>query len=324
MLYLFNLQIIPTFALTHKHLYLRIHPMKVFARLITIIAAIAISSTAANAQLLWRISGHNTAKDSYIIGTHHLAPVSILDSIAGWHEALSNCDAVYGEIDKNELTSQATQQLIMAAAIAPADSTINHLYTPEQIDSIDNFLLNISNGLLSIKYLAHMKPAFINTQASLLLSLNEMPDFNQQQQLDSYIQQSAINMGKSIGAFETAKQQTDILFNYPIAIQADEFMETVRYGDSAAKLSKRITEAYFAQDLDALYTISLEPTLRFDPQSQARLVDNRNKAWVKTIADVIADKSIIVCVGALHLPGDNGLINLLRNQGYTVTPVTKP
>ncbi|MEE0974926.1 MAG: TraB/GumN family protein, partial [Muribaculaceae bacterium] len=68
----------------------------------------------------------------------------------------------------------------------------------------------------------------------------------------------------------------------------------------------------------------LDPALGFDPQSQARLVDNRNKAWVNTITDIIADKSTIVCVGALHLPGDNGLINLLRGQGYTVTPITKP
>lgn len=298
--------------------------MNAFARFLAIIAVIAISSSATNAQLLWRISGPNTAKDSYIIGTHHLAPIGILDSIAGWNEALNMCDAVYGEINKDEMASQTTQRLMLSAAIAPADSTINHIYTPQQIDSIDNFLSDISNGLLSISYLSHMKPAFINTQASMLLSMKEMPDFNQHQQLDSYIQQLAINMGKSIGAFESARQQIDILFNYPISIQADELMETVRFSDTAVKLSKKISEAYLAQDLDALHEISLDPTLGFDPHSQARLVDNRNKAWVNTITDIIADKSTIVCVGALHLPGDNGLINLLRCQGYTVTPITKP
>jgi len=297
--------------------------MNSISQFICVIALSIATIFNAKAQLLWKVSKPDVEKASYLIGTHHLAPINILDSIQGWNDALNNCDIVFGEVDKDSLTSPASQQMMLSAAIAPADSSIYQLYTPLQIDSINTFLIDVSNGIMSVNTFANFKPAFINTQVSLLLAMKAMPQYNPQQQLDIHIQQQAINHGKTVAAFETAKQQIDLLFNYPIEQQAQELLSTMRNEAHLVDFSKQLASAYLTQNLDSVHRLSLHPTLGTDPESQARLIDNRNKTWVNTLLNILPQKSVIVCVGALHLPGNNGLIKLLRNQGYIVTPITK-
>ncbi len=51
------------------------------------------------------------------------------------------------------------------------------------------------------------------------------------------------------------------------------------------------------------------------------LLYQRNRNWVAKLKDLMPAKSLLVAVGAGHLPGDKGVINLLRKAGYTVTPI---
>ena len=66
--------------------------------------SIAVCSFAINAQLLWKVSGNGLEKPSFLFGTHHVAPASMIDSIAGFDEAINTCDVVYGEVVKSDLT----------------------------------------------------------------------------------------------------------------------------------------------------------------------------------------------------------------------------
>ena len=63
---------------------------------------VLFAAIGSNAQVFYKVSGSNIKGDSYVMGTHHLAPVSILDSIEGFENALKSVDAVYGEIDQSE------------------------------------------------------------------------------------------------------------------------------------------------------------------------------------------------------------------------------
>ena len=62
------------------------------------IAAIAMALSS-QAQLLWKVTGGDSKGDSYVFGTHHIAPVAILDSIQGFADALNSVSTVYGELD---------------------------------------------------------------------------------------------------------------------------------------------------------------------------------------------------------------------------------
>ena len=69
----------------------------------------------ANAQLLWKVSGNGLNQPSYIIGTHHLAPFSIMDSIAGLQKAMKETQQVYGELKMSEMQSPVTMQKMQQA-----------------------------------------------------------------------------------------------------------------------------------------------------------------------------------------------------------------
>ena len=94
--------------------------------------AVMMLALASQAQLLWKVSGNGLARPSYIMGTYHFAPATMMEKIPGMNQALEGCDVVVGEIDKEEMTSQETQMKMGMAMVAPADSTLDMLFTPEE------------------------------------------------------------------------------------------------------------------------------------------------------------------------------------------------
>lgn len=286
---------------------------------IIFMAVIAIVSC--NAQILWEVSGNGLSKPSYIMGTHHIAPISIIDSIDGFNEAINRCDVLYGEVSKEEMNSMETQQKAMQLSIAPADSTLDKIFTPAQFDSIDNVLKKYTAGMASLQQLVMLKPTLVATQLAVMQSLKAFPDFNPQQQLDSNVQSLADSLGKELGAFETVDFQLNLLYGQPIAEQAKELLIAVRHDDELESFSHKLANAYKSQNLDLMYEYMNDPILGFDDASKKRLVDDRNQRWVETLVELMPQKSIFVCVGAGHLPGESGLLNLLQQKGYTISPV---
>ena len=86
----------------------------------------------ANAQLLWKISGNGLEKPSYILGTHHLAPLSIKDSIAGLPEAVDGTSQVYGEVVMSEAMSPEFMQTMQQNMMMAGDTAPSILFPPQQ------------------------------------------------------------------------------------------------------------------------------------------------------------------------------------------------
>ena len=93
----------------------------------------------ANAQLLWKVSGNGLNQPSYIIGTHHLAPFSIMDSIAGLKKAMNETQQVYGEIKMSEMQSPATMEKMQKAMMIESDTTLNSLLSPKDFETANKF-----------------------------------------------------------------------------------------------------------------------------------------------------------------------------------------
>ena len=89
----------------------------------------------ANAQLLWKVSGNGLNQPSYIIGTHHLAPFSIMDSIAGLKKAMNETQQVYGEMKMSEMQSPATMEKMQKAMMIESDTTLNSLLSPKDFET---------------------------------------------------------------------------------------------------------------------------------------------------------------------------------------------
>lgn len=284
--------------------------------LVTLFAAIG-----SNAQVLYKVSGNNIKGDSYVMGTHHLAPISILDSIEGFNSAITGVDAIYGEIEQSEMNSPATQQKMMTVAMAPADSTLSKIFTKEQYDSIDNVIKKYSGGQASLNMLEAMSPAIVTQQIALLMNMQAIPGFNPMQQLDTQVQAIGMQAGKEVNGFETVDFQLNLLFGKPISEQAQDLLETIRKESKLASFSVELYEAYMNQEIEKLYELMSNPEMGMGSEEEKEMVIDRNINWVNQLKTILPNKSVFVCVGSGHLPGEKGLLNLLRQAGYTITPV---
>lgn len=86
---------------------------------------------------------------------------------------------------------------------------------------------------------------------------------------------------------------------------------------------KQLANAYLAGDLQAMLDIMENPATGFNDEQADRMINRRNADWMRVLAGMLPAMSILIAVGAGHLPGDKGLISLLRREGYTVEPTTK-
>ena len=103
--------------------------MKTMKRL-TLVLGLLLVATAVHAQLLWKVTGNGLGRPSYILGTHHMAPSTMIDQIKGMNEAIAGCDIVVGEVEKDSLMSPEVQARMAQAMVAPLDSTLDKVLTP--------------------------------------------------------------------------------------------------------------------------------------------------------------------------------------------------
>ena len=296
--------------------------MKKSILLATLVALFTFST---NAQLLWKVSGNGLNKPSYLFGTCHVATVKMTDSIPGFNDALTNCDAVYGEIEKGDIAG--AQQTMMAAIMAPADSTLSKVIDQASLAKADSVFRATTQGMVSISQLETLKPAYVSTQLALIMIMQSFPGFNPMEQIDFAIQGKASQLGKELGGFETTEYQLNILYGKPISEQAESLVRTLAKLESAKASGIALAEAYKRQDLNGVFNCIIKEQNDSDEpewkkqRSIDELIYNRNAAWAKKLQELMPEKSLLVVVGAGHLPGERGLIDLLQKAGYTVEPM---
>lgn len=286
-------------------------------RFIFIFTALIIFTFQSNAQLLWKISGNGLEKPSYLFGTHHIAPIHICDSIAGFNEAFNSCTQLYGELELEDI--QAISKEIAKYTLLPQDSLLDKLYTPEEYKLIDEVVKK--NMGVSADQLKMLKPVTISTQLSVIISMQAFNDFNPTLPLDAFLQKKAKEQGMSVKGFETSLFQAQILFGEPLPQQASSLLKTIKHFDKMKPFIVEMCDVYMKQDLDSIFKLMQDPELSFTPEEMDRLVNNRNHNWSQQLKDIIPQQPTFIVVGGGHLPGSNGLIKLLRKQGFTVTPV---
>jgi uncharacterized protein YbaP (TraB family) len=144
------------------------------------------------------------------------------------------------------------------------------------------------------------------------------------QAMEEVIMKEAKGYGKNVKGLETMAYQLSIFDTIPYKMQA---MQLVKYvdeagkgGDSDSKEYEKLLEAYREQDLSKLEEFTKSTDMGISGFTDI-LLYNRNRNWVEKLKDILPGRSVVVAVGAGHLPGENGVINLLRKAGFTVKPV---
>ncbi|MBO8460600.1 MAG: TraB/GumN family protein [Bacteroidetes bacterium] len=284
---------------------------------------ILLCSFTANAQLLWKISNNGLDKPSFIFGTHHLAPHSIIDSVAGFQEALNDVAQVYGEVDLNEIQDPSYVLKMQKAIMLLGDTTLHTLLTKRQYRLADVKARQILG--IGLSQMDNLKPSFLCSQIAIVLYANIIKDYEPEMQLDLWILTEAQKQEKKIGGLETTDFQLDLLFNYQsLKRQAKQLYSLLMHTDLFVRQAESITNAYLSQNLESMEKASNLKTgfaSDYRPEEMEVILYGRNDKWVKLMPSIMADNPTLFVVGALHLLGERGILHQLREQGYTVEAV---
>ena len=290
---------------------------------LTLLLAVLMLALASQAQLLWKVSGNGLSRPSYIMGTYHFAPASMMEKIPGMQQALEGCDVVVGEIEKESIMSTEAQAKMAQAMIAPLDSTLDKLFSREDYAIVEE-VFNKYFGAMGVKLsqMNMLKPSAISVQMQAMQAVKYFPNFNENELIDMAVQTTANEMGRPSIGLETIEEQIELLFDTPLTEQAEGLLEACKKDDLFTVQSSALVEAYMAQDLAKIEGIISNPELGGDDaEAMDALIYDRNRAWVPKLVKMMPERAALVCVGAGHLPGDQGLLQLLRNEGYTVEPM---
>ncbi|MBE6316691.1 MAG: TraB/GumN family protein [Bacteroidales bacterium] len=296
--------------------------MKTMKRL-TLVLGLLLVATAVHAQLLWKVTGNGLGRPSYILGTHHMAPSTMIDQIKGMNEAIAGCDIVVGEVEKDSLMSPEVQARMAQAMVAPLDSTLDKVLTPADYGIVEKVFNKYFGTLgMKLKQVNNLKPSAISTQMQAMQAIKYFPNFDANSLIDVMVQTRANEAGRPSVGLESVDEQINLLFNGSIANQAKGLVEACKQDEFFQVQSAALADAYLAQDLDKLLAVMTDATMGGDSEEEMEvLIYSRNRSWAEKLKVIMPERACLVCVGAGHLPGEQGLLQLLRNAGYTVEPM---
>lgn len=212
----------------------------------------------------------------------------------------------------------------------PDGKTLKTVLSAEQYKKLDAFIKQMmSVGLDNPQVNAQMgrlSPAALNTQLTVLLYLQKhMGEYDPSSSFDQYFQAQAKNNNEPVGGLETMVFQTQLLYkSVPLKRQVELLMCFLDNLEFNEEMMEKITEAFYAQNLDgmkAAMDMKLGNTCDATPEEMALLIDNRNADWAAKMPAIMAAKPTFFAVGAGHLAGPKGVLQLLKDAGYTVEAV---
>ena len=261
--------------------------------------------------LLWQISGNHLSKPSYLFGTMHLlcaADAQLSDSL---RLAIANTQQVYFEIDLDNMmeTLGAMRYLNMNN-----DTKLSDLLTGEEYQRVKDYFKK-NKTMLPMGMMDRLKPYFITS----LISESKFP-CAEKDGMEQVIMKAAKKDRKPINGLETVQFQASVFDSIPYQRQAKDLLKMI---DSAGVVSDssdlQLIEVYRKQDLNKMQEMTAEEEGMSD--FLELLLYSRNANWVNKMPAIMKDAPALFAVGAGHLGGEKGVINLLRKAGFIVTPM---
>jgi uncharacterized protein len=261
--------------------------------------------------LLWRISGNGLTKPSYLFGTMHLICREDYVWTDKMKEGLTNSQKVCFEMNLND------PNLIQEASMALIESMTKKLMSGNNGDlmgKLMKMMSDTSSGSGLGKMMSEPDPMALQS----MMGTMGMNCPNPVSYEDS-IMKIALGDKKEIMGLEEAKEQIEVFETIPLDSLLDMILEGKINKGEAGSDNGELVNAYKNQDLPELF--KLVSSSGGGGMDMKLFLDARNKKWIPRMAGKMKISSVFFAVGAGHLAGQNGVITLLRKDGYTVEPV---
>jgi uncharacterized protein len=274
------------------------------------LSSFQVDSEAAEKKSLWRIRSKNNVV--YLLGSIHYLKSENYPLADAIEAAFRDANRVVFEIDMEGAQGQA-QQLMAFKGLYTDGRTLKDHVTPETYALAERQFTRVG---LDIQIFNQFKPWF--TALSLLAVKLQALGFDPSQGIDSYFSRKAKQEKKETSGLETLEYQFDLFDKLPQRVQEALLLQALSGGESTEAAVNSVVKAWAAGDLQALDALLLRDWRDY-PELYQSLVVNRNRAWLPKIESYLwQNENTLVIVGAGHLGGNDGLIEMLKARGYSV------
>ena len=262
---------------------------------------------------LWQASGEYTF---YLFGTIHVPDPRIATLPNEVADAVDDSTVFYGELN----LAEENLLEIRHSMLIPGDKTLYDFLSFKTQDKVDRYLTSI-NPELNLDYFANQK---IWVLAVTLTLLEQQLRYPRLYPNDVVLFKKAVTLGKKVGGLETIEEQTSVFDALSIAEQIQLLEDTVDYldkqQDSFIGLS---VQDYIDGDLDSLmkHLLSYMQGDELYEDLLFQLMDQRNIHMADRMMKLVSknpEERFFFSVGVGHFWGDTSIIELLKEQGYTI------
>ncbi|MBS1749051.1 MAG: TraB/GumN family protein [Bacteroidetes bacterium] len=258
--------------------------------------------------LLWEITGNGLSKPSYLYGTIHIICKKDFFVSDKLKKTFAASDKIYLEIDMDD----PAMNMKMLQLSVLKGKKLSDFFSGSDYNKLNDFFRDTIK--MPLTFLATMKPFVLFS----IITLKMLPCQDQKSYEMAFVEM-AKEQHKEVLGLETVEDQMQIFDDLPDSVQAQMIMRYVNeFNLQKEDFSKMVAE-YKKQNLDSLYQqVTSSPDIQ---GSEKVLLFDRNARWIPQMESAMKESPTFFAVGAGHLAGDKGVINLLRQQGYTVKPV---
>nr|WP_306834534.1 TraB/GumN family protein [Neorhizobium huautlense] len=276
--------------------------------------------------IFWKIEKDGVAP-SYLLGTMHVTDPRVLAMPEGAADAAKDAKAV--AIESDEILDE---KKAMAGLMTKPDllmfmdgQTIKTLLPEDKVEKLEAALKERNIPLAAVQ---SFKPWMISGMIALP-ACELARKANAAPFLDKKIALDAIAAGKPVKGLETMQEQISAMAALPLDLHLKALAETLELGSRMDDVTETMTELYVSGDIGLTVPMLRAMTPEEDAKEaddgyaafEEMIITKRNHIMAERAAPLLAEGGLFLAVGALHLPGEEGVIELLRKQGFKVTRV---
>ena len=275
--------------------------------------------------IFWRIEKRGI-EPSYLLGTMHVTDPRVVVMPPKAADAAAKAAVIIIESDEILDEQKAAAALLVKPELSmfTDGTTIADYLSDEGEKKLDAGLRERGIPLAAV---ARMRPWILSSFVSLppceLTRKAQGKSF-----LDKKIAEDAVAAGKPVKGLETLAEQLAAMAELPVEFHLQALIETLQLGDSMQDVMETMTELYLSGDIGMTMPMlrAVTPTEAGTDESgyaafEQRIIVDRNKVMATRAAPTLEQGNAFMAVGALHLPGAEGLVELLRKQGFELIVV---
>lgn len=269
--------------------------------------------------LLWQIDGNGLSEPSYLFGTIHMINKDQFFWPKGALSALDDSEDVVFEIDLDDMFDMGSMMGLLTKAYMKDGATLKDFYSEADYKIVKDHFDGMGVPMMMMQ---RLKPMFLTVFASGDVQPGQgLEGDGSIKSYEMELYTIAQESSKDVDGLESMEYQLSVFDSIPYQEQANMLLETIKTSDSEDDSFKVMMDMYVNQEINKMVSsMSEEEGIS---GYEDILLYNRNKNWIPIMSSKMKSAKTFFAVGAGHLAGKDGVLDLLSREGYKLTPLSE-